>query len=263
MTVKEYYSFEETEELVNEFERVLNDNGIQIVPKSVLEALCLNIKSIYDKYKESEKIDPHLDIRPDFRNFIGLQDLMIKIVNSSENPSFKRLVPHLKKLIKSNPLQNAKTPSINQINNKMFELYIACLCLNQGIEEIYIEDPDKSMGIHPDIIARINEKLWGFACKSINSSKPTSICPNIKKAVDQIERSISITGIPIVNIKNITDHEDFWPIINQKEYKNGAEPEFGAFNKKDHPISMMKNYVDSLNQDLVQECNLRELKKYL
>lgn len=253
------YSFFDAEKLVSDFEQVLNLYGIDIVNKSELERLCLNITNILEIHLKPHLRDPAIDIRIPLRDFAGLLELMIKIVKAKNHPYFHQIIPHLKKLNISNPLQNTYTKSLNQENNKIFELYIATLCLGLNTDKIYVDDPDVSKGDNPDVLALINNKMWGFGCKSLHSSHPQTIFDNLVKAVDQIEKSPAKIGIPVFNIKNIIDHDEYWPIVNDDD-----EIEYGAFIDINIPISMMYSFVDELQERIINHIgndNLKEIFK--
>lgn len=254
-----FYSFFDAEKLVSDFADVLKSHGIEIVCNSELERLCLNIIDVLEKHLKPQLRDPKADIRIQFREYTGMQDLMVKIVKAKDNPHFQQLIPHLQKLNIANPLQNTQTSIRNQENNKIFELFIATLCLGLNTEEILVDNPNQSKGDNPDVIATIGEKMWGFGCKSLHSSHPQTIFENIEKAVDQIEKAPAQVGIPVLNIKNLVDHDKFWPIV-----EDGEEPEFGAFLDINIPTSMMYSFIQQIHQELVNhvgEENLKEVFK--
>lgn len=255
------YTFHEAEKLVLDFEEILARHNIKIEQGSDLEGLCLTTLDLVDKYNNPSKRDPTIDIRQYFRDIIGLQDLIAKIVKSSKNPNFEKLIPHLKRLNESTPLQNIRTSVLSQDNNKIFELYIACLCLNIDSADIEVDNPDYSTGDNPDIISNINGKKWGFGCKAIHSPNPLSIVSNIEKAIDQIEKSISDVGLPIINLKNIIIHNDYWPILNEQNVQLGEVPEFVAFKNYDIPLQMLVNFVVDLFNGIIETVGRDNLEK--
>ncbi|HDH12593.1 MAG TPA: hypothetical protein ENG83_10450 [Nitrospirae bacterium] len=261
MQQNQFYSFFDAEVLVYKFEEVLKKYQIEIYKNSELEGLCLNIIDIVEKHLKPKLRNPEIDIRSYFREFVGLQDLITKIIKFEKNEYFGQLIPHLKKLNDSNPLQSIKTSILNQENNKIFELFIATLCLNLNTEEIKVDDPDKSKGDNPDVIAKIDGKKWGLGCKAIHSSKPQSIFDNIETAITQIEKSESEIGIPVLTIKNIINHDKFWPILNDPEFNKGAHPIFGSFIDITVPFSMMNAFVMNLHQELINQIGLSQIKE--
>ena len=244
----QFYTFFDAERLVGDFENVLKENGINIASRSELERLCLNITDLVEKHIKPHLRDENHDIRPYFRECLGLTDLITKIVKSSKHPNFQTLLPYLEKLNDNNPIQNTKTSVLDQYNNKLFELYIATLCLNLNGSSIAIDDPDYSVGDNPDILVEINGKLWGFGCKTLHSKQPMTIFENIEKAVDQIEKSIADVGVPIINIKNIMDHDTFWPELTED---GSTVKEFGAFTDINFPLTKIINFCSQIQKDIV------------
>ena len=115
----QFYTYFDVEKLVQDFELILNQYGIEIQRSSELERLCLNIIDIKEKHPKPNLRAPHEDIRPYFRELLGLQDLMSKVVRAKDHPRFCSIIPHLKKLNIANPLQNINTSVLNAENNKL------------------------------------------------------------------------------------------------------------------------------------------------
>lgn len=249
MIIKDQFStFFDAEQLVDDFESVLKKNGIIIASGSKLERLCLNISDLVEKHIKPHLRDANHDNRPFIRECLGLIDLITKIVKSSKHANFQTLLPYLEKLNENNPIQNTRTSVLDQDNNKLFELYIATLCLNLNGSSIAIDDPDHSVGDNPDIIVEINGKSWGFGCKTLHSKQPMTIFENIEKAVDQIEKSIADVGVPIINVKNIIDHDFFWPELT----KDGSSiKEFGAFTNINFPLTKIQNFCSQIQKDII------------
>lgn len=250
MIQDQFYTFFDAEKYVEEFERILNANGIKIACDSELERLCLNVIRLVEKHLNPQSIKQDEDIRPYFRECLGLSDLLIKLIKSSNHPNFSALLPYLNKINYHNPIQNTKTSVLDQYNNKLFELYIAMLCLNLEGCNLSVDDPDHSIGNNPDIIVKIEDRVWGFACKTLHSKKPMTIFENIVKAVSQIENSSAEVGIPIINIKNIIDHDIFWPA---SEDKNG-EKIFGAYPDMLQPLAVLERFCKNMVNEII--CNI-------
>ncbi len=258
--IKQFYTYKEVVELVDQFENILRKHTLEIKQGSVLEEFCLNVVDIYDKYLNPNKRDPKIDYRSNYREFIGIQDLMIKIVRVAEHPYFDRLEPHLALLNNSIPTLNDKTPSIDQDNNKIFELYVACLCLALDPEEIRVDNPQTPKGDNPDVIAMFGGKKWGFACKAAHSKEPKSIFDNISKAVEQIEKSNVDVGIPIINLKNIIDHEKFWPLLNKREHDEGSDPEFKPFASNIYPFYLLDDFANNVDCNIKKDTDKEEME---
>lgn len=211
------YTLENALTLFEEFDALLKQNGIKLNCNSELERLHLNALEIYEYHRKKMLFNGKIDIRTMFRDFVGFQDFCSKIIKGSKSSEFSKLIPHLKKLYPLNPLQNLKTDSINQDNNKLFELYIAILFLSLEIDEISLDDPDSSKGNNPDIIVDYKQTKWGFACKALHSLQPQTILDNLTKAIKQIELSSSRIGIPVFNLKNMLNHENYWRILGEDD----------------------------------------------
>ncbi len=255
----QFYTYFEAEKLLEEFEQLLKQYGIEIEQDSELECLCLNIIDVVEKHLKPNLRNPQEDIRPYFREFLGLQDLISKIIKAKDHPNFVTLIPHLRKLNISNPLQNVNTSILNQENNKTLELYIATLCMNLGEGAVTVDDPDNSKGDNPDIISIINGKKWGFACKSIHSLSTQTLYENIETAVKQIENSPSEVGMPILGIKNVVNHDDLWPLLSNPE--NDGTKLFGAFLDINVPLSKLIHFVSELHKSLLSEIGEENYQK--
>jgi len=68
-----------------------------------------------------------------------------------------------------------------------------------------------------------------FACKTVYSPSGKTFFDNLKKGAEQIEVSEAEVGCVMVNFRNQLSHDVFWPILNEAEFRNGAEPLFGAY----------------------------------
>ncbi len=135
----------------------------------------------------------------------------------------------------------------------MFELFMATLCLDLSPQGIEMDHPVRSKGDNPDILLDFNGKKWGLGCKAPHSLQPKSIFDNIESAVCQINDSKAKAGIPVMTLKNVFNHDECWPLLNEKEYRNGADPIFGAFSSLNYPISSINAFVENLSHAIVSE----------
>lgn len=88
---------------------------------------------------------------------------------------------------------------------------------------------------------------WGFACKTIYGASGKTLFNNLEKGVEQIEKAPKAeVGIVVVNLRNSICHEECWPLLNDSEYRTGAEPIFAAF---PHPEKFVVSYI----RDVVAE----------
>jgi predicted transcriptional regulator YheO len=254
----QFCTFFQAEKTVDVFEDVLKNNGIKIAPGSELERLCLNLTDLLEKHLKPELRDEEKDIRPYFRECLGLTDLMTKIIKSSKHDNFASLIPYLKKINKHNAIQNSKTSVLDQYNNKLFELYIATLCLNIDGAALTIDDPDHSAGDNPDILVQINDRTWGFGCKTLHSEKPMTIFENIEKAVSQIENSIADIGVPVINLKNILKHNEYWTELTES---GSSIKKFEAFTNTEAPASMICSFCGKIQNRVVNHVGLDNVTK--
>lgn len=108
--LKDTYTFAEAWDLVIRFECLLKSIKIEIRPGSILEQLCLNTVDLCEKHDHPElRPADSVDVRPSYREMVGLFDLLVKLVSSGGHPAFPRLAPHLRLLNDGNPLQSPAT----------------------------------------------------------------------------------------------------------------------------------------------------------
>jgi hypothetical protein len=136
----------------------------------------------------------------------GLGDLAAKINRARRGSGFDQIMPHLAKMVKGAVRMNAPSQVTDEAANKNSELYVGCLAIGAGLS-IELEDPDKSAnGKNPDVLLTFEGSAWSVAVKASHSSSAPTIFGNIKKGVEQIERS-GANGVVFVNVKNIIDHQ--------------------------------------------------------
>lgn len=232
----EFYTFENAEKMVDEFEEILKKHGIEIKNRSDLERVCLNVKEIRDLWANPPEKFNRKDIRRNLSEVMGLMDLIRKIIWLHKRPGFIQLLPYFSLLNEGSVPQNTESGVTDQASNKLFELLIGLICLAQT-DELTIDDPYNSKGDNPDVIALIDGVKWGFACKAIHSQNPLTIWDNIEKGNSQIENSEAEKGVTILNFKNVINHKYLWPIINEQKYAVGEEAIYGAYTNIFVPIA--------------------------
>jgi hypothetical protein len=262
LSMQDTHTFSEAEQLVMRFERLLKSINIEIRRGSVLETLCLNTIDLYHKHEHPEiRPGDSIDVRPRYREMVGLFDLLVKLVSCEGHRAFSRLTPHLRLLNDGNPLQSVTTSVLDQENNKLFELYIASLCIGIPVEDVLLDDPNASVGDNPDVLATYEGVRWGLACKALHSAAPKTIMDNIRKAIDQIERSGADTGFPVLSAKNIAAHDEIWPM--RPEAQLTGEPSdaliFFSYPTTDVPVQMLRAYATRIRDELVKEFGQEEL----
>lgn len=250
------YTFAHARDLVMRFERVIKTVGIDIRNGSILERLCLNTIDLCEKHEHPElRPSDEIDVRPSYREMVGLFDLLVKLVSCASHSDFPQLIPHLRLLNDGNPLQSVDTSVLDQENNKLFELYIAALCLGIPVDKIALDDPHSARGDNPDVLASIGGRRWGLACKSLHSLVPKTIMGNITKAIDQIERSDADTGIPVLSVKNMIAHEHIWPVRQESALTGnpGNALIFLSFPTIDEPVRLLNEYAYRICEGLMKE----------
>ncbi len=246
MAIRENFGFYEGQNLVLAFEELLVNNGITISQNSDLESKYLSVFDVLFHFEEIERLAPQGNYRSLFRDFSALYDLGLKVLSVQSHNDFKQLLPHLEKLNGCSVAQNEKSKITDQDANKIIELYVAALCM-RFCKNISLDHPQSSAGDNPDVIAEIDGSNWGFACKTIHTKNSQTIYENLEKAIDQIEKSKSNTGIPVINLKNIINHETIWPVGH-------------TFPIVEKPFSFLWADVNSIRESLLKDIGVEELR---
>ncbi|MCX6995799.1 MAG: hypothetical protein NTV49_01620 [Kiritimatiellaeota bacterium] len=237
-------SFTDLEVLAFDFERVLKKHGVKISNGTELESAVLAVIDLLGKGLYPGLRDPLQDIRPYFSDILGLWTFMTKIVRLQNHKDFKQLVPHLELLNNGKVVQNQKSLVSDDACNKLFELLLALICMDVGID-LRMDGPQKSVGDNPDVICTIEGRRWGFACKVPFRETPKSLFDNLRKGIDQIEVSPAKIGCVVFNYRNLIDHAGAWPILNEADLANGAEPVFGCHHNPMAVAADIQKLVDA------------------
>jgi hypothetical protein len=96
---------------------------------------------------------------------------------------------------------------------------------------VVLDPPDRSKGDNPDVLVTLDGKRWGFAGKTSYGASAKALFDNLKKGVDQIQRSPAEIGCVGVNLRRFIDLDVYWSVVNAAEYKAGGEPIFAAFSE--------------------------------
>jgi hypothetical protein len=260
-TTKNTFTYDDAESLVYAIDTALSRVGLTIEVGSAFDECRITVLRLAAQHrKEHAEVDNSVDIRPDFRDFVGLVDFAAKLYAVSDNSAFADLKPHLELLNKGKVVQNSRNLMNDDINNKLFELYVACLCIAAGATDVHLDHPKNSNGNNPDVIATFDGVVWGFACKALNSSQGMSAFENLEKAVRQIERAPVAIGIPVLSIKNILPHDELWVALDDPNH--AGEYIFTAGADSRAAVSMMVGVVDRLCTSITEaagEAGLKEL----
>lgn len=231
-----------------DFEQILNRHNLGAPTGSELERLMLGLVKLNHLHKHPKhRVDEPSDSRKMWAELTGIHDFVSKLVRAALHPKFDRFVPHLALLAKGSPLQNAKTFSTDAANNKIFELYLAAVCLAAGASDVDLDDPDASSGgMNPDVIATFDNVAWAFACKALHSASAQSMFANVVTAINQIERSPAPSGFVILSTKNILNVDEIWPHQSQ----GPAAGAHLAFPSIDQPFEALRSQVEALSLEL-------------
>lgn len=251
-------SFADLETLLWEFEQALKRHGVDIKPGSQLESAACSVMEVLHRHNIASIRNRHEDIRHVFSEVLGIWIFMKKTVRLQNHPSFATFTPHLHLLNKGTVSQNKQLFASQDATNKIFELLFALVLLDLS-QEVALADPDLEDTSNPDILATINGSRWGFACKVVYGASGKTMFDNLKKAVEQIETSSATVGCPVVNFRNHIEHRVFWPLVNEAEYRAGAEPEFGASIDTRSAGSALCGQVTRKRDQVVEEIDLHNV----
>jgi len=188
--------------------------------------------------------DPTSDVRLLYRDLIGLTELGALLAAVRNHPDFDALLPHLRLLNDGTSLQNIPSPQRDSASNLLFELFTALLIMPSG-SEVVLDDPRHSTGSNPDVLATIDRRRWGFACKVIHSSHPEAFIARLEEGLVQLERSEAELGVVFFNLKNVIDHERYWPLANKGHSERQELPVFSAFVDGRYPSLLLRQEVQS------------------
>lgn len=219
MTERIYFS--KLESAGDELEVLLNEHGIQIPPKSVLEDIALAVPRYRAMHNREITVEPTADFRDEHRRMLGFADFAMKILSVREHADFEQLVPHLRLLgdpekLATDPSQNAPTDPSDQHSHKLFELLIAIGAMRIG-SNIRLDHPRVSTGDNPDITFEFEGERWGLPCKVIHSPDRRRYRASVATAIGQIERSPVERGLVMINLKNLFPHDELTPFARESE----------------------------------------------
>lgn len=218
---------EEASDAALAFEALLRQHGLSVAHGSVLERTILDVFAITYGLARDEAHSGTFA-----RSLAGFGDLARLLLRVKDHPSFEALLPHLRMLNDGEVRQTTSSPASDQVANKLFELYVACLAMRCGMD-VSLDDPCNSQGNNPDVIATFAETRWGIACKVLHGTHSQSILNLVASGLDQIDRSDVTTGLVIVNLKNRIDHNFYWP---PTEFTDTGEARVPAFRTIEEPM---------------------------
>jgi hypothetical protein len=108
------------------------------------------------------------------------------------------------------------SPKEDSHANKVFELYAGLLTLPL-CTKIDLDHPKTSSGgKNPDIVATVQNTIWGIACKVMHTASAKSMLDRVREGIKQIDRCSEVQhGLVVVSLKNVIPHDDLWPILKE------------------------------------------------
>ncbi|TRZ48803.1 hypothetical protein D4Q80_03410 [bacterium] len=242
----EIFYFDECVKNLFEFESLLKAKKLNIKHDSEFEKISYTILEVQEIFKEAKKAyDNKIDNRESYRKMAGLNDILRKIIYLKDNPDFEQLLPHIRLLFSDSKIvQNIWSPKEDQVSNKLYEFFIALIVMRVG-SDLEIEDPnDSGKGGNPDVIISIDGIQWGFACKVMHSSSAKSYIDRLKDGIDQIKRSNVKRGIVTFNLKNLVNHDGYWPVVKDP---NSQEISYVGFDDYEGVVNDLRRYAYKKN----------------
>lgn len=255
------FPFNTSEQQLFDFEQLLKNNGLVIETNSDLERISIAILETNAKHRKEILHDDKNDVRDIFSDVAGLIDFVSQILKHKNHKDFGKIVPHLQLLnTSSTSVLTTKSKVTDEGNNKLFELYIALLCMAFS-DNVDLDDPKNSKGDNPDIIFDYKDEKWAIACKALHSNKERTLYDTILKGTDQINRSAATKGIVAVNLKNIIDREELWPVTNRDKIAEGDDPLFACFPSIEIPTNILQKYGTDFQKRLIETIGNESLRK--
>ncbi|HMS55395.1 MAG TPA: hypothetical protein PKA27_08335 [Fimbriimonadaceae bacterium] len=205
--------------------------------------------------RESERErfnDPNRFV-PGERDTVGLYAMFVKLVNADAKGRLEPFIGHLKLLSKGEPTSNVKHSSDPE-SNKLFELYFG-LSVSSLASKVEMDNPKKSAGSNPDVIAQIGDKRWGFACKVVHSENPQTHFDRWVDGVDQIERAEVDYGIVVFKLTNIFKHDSVF-----QSRSDGAAVKYSAFSHPGQADARLNDFVTCFVNDVQESVGKEQLR---
>ena len=223
-------SFSEAGDLAVQFEEALGHHGIRIATGSDLERVNLELMMMEGYRRGVERPDPMTDLRPILGRAAGWIDFVKLLIRAHREGRLAPFLAHLHLLNTAQGVaQNVRIPMSDEASNKLFELFIALACLPLS-SDVILDNPHNAQGDNPDVLAVVDGRRWGFACKVLNGTSPLTMFERLEVGINQIEVSPADTGFVFFNFKNLIDHLRAWPLVNEVAYLRGEEePVYGSW----------------------------------
>jgi hypothetical protein len=243
---RDVWPFQQVRRETAEFESILARHGITIRAGSPLEGMCLSLLDV----EQRSRGDTMEDLRVAYRPAFGLYDLVRRVVRLRDHPEFTVLLDHLRLLNTGTIAQNIFAAT-DQVAAKIFELLIGLICLEVGAQTA-LDHPLTSYGDNPDILTTIEGRRWGFACKVLSGRSPITVFDRIEEGIHQIQVSPAEIGAVIINLKNVIDHDQMWPLLNAADYAAGRDtPTYASWPSYDGPLALLRQTALTCQRQLI------------
>jgi hypothetical protein len=232
--------YREATNLFPEFRRILGSLGLEIHDDRPLGRHMRALEDLASEWEREGDRAITEDQRKDISFCAGFANLLTKIMAVKEKPGFGELRKHLQLLTGEDEfIQHYFTGRDEDSANKVFELYLASLCLLAGLP-IAMDDPQSSSGgTNPDILTEFRGRKWGIACKVLHSPNPLGYRNHLMRGAKQIEASVAETGIVAIGLKNLLPANDIWPIDRDPET---GKLDYRWFESHDEPLRIATDW---------------------
>ncbi len=178
-------SFSEAGDLAVQFEEALGHHGIRIATGSDLERVNLELMMMEGYRRGVERPDPMTDLRPILGRAAGWIDFVKLLIRAHREGRLAPFLAHLHLLNTAQGVaQNVRIPMSDEASNKLFELFIALACLPLS-SNVILDNPHNAQGDNPDVLAVVDGRRWGFACKVLNGTSPLTMFERLEEGINQ------------------------------------------------------------------------------
>jgi hypothetical protein len=210
----EVFSLDQIVQSVLDFENLVREKQKSPFYGSSITTAGNAALEMLDTFKRNVPHDTMHDHRIEWRKAVALGDMLRKVLRAKDHPCFEQLWPHILLLLGNANIAlnvwNPKDGKEGEDANKIFELYMA-LVLAPLCPDLELEDLKHSAGgKNPDIIAPLDGTRWAFACKVMHTDSVETFLQNVRKGVDQIQKSNAEKGVVVISLKNQLPHDEFW-----------------------------------------------------
>ncbi|MDW9616976.1 hypothetical protein [Sinorhizobium meliloti] len=207
-----FVTFENANTIADEFLTLLSARNITPAQGTGIEGEFLCLTELIEVWR-NPGLAAGADTARVLRNAAGVHDFAAKVLSCRDVSEFSEFDEHLKLIstqkLKTTLSQTTENDPLDDTARKLVELYVACLAAHSGVN-VRLDHPTSSKGDNPDILLTYDGQEWALAIKTPRSRQGQSLFENIKKAVDQIERSPAEKGLVVISAKNVIDHQALW-----------------------------------------------------